>query len=87
MIGWVRVVVAVARRPRLWPTAATQVRRLARPRWWRRWPPLPVPDRAWMRFRLLTAYGDPDHRPEPEDVVAWLQWCRQFERMRYPQRP
>jgi hypothetical protein len=29
-----------------------------------------------MRFRARTAYGDPDHRPEPADVVAWLEWCR-----------
>jgi hypothetical protein len=33
-----------------------------------------------MRFRLLTAYGDPDHVPEPADVLAWLHWCRQWDR-------
>jgi len=76
---------AVAVRPRLWPTAAVQVGRLARPGWWRRWPPLPLPDPDWMRFRLRTAYGDPDHEAEPADVVAWLAWCRHWDRLRYPQ--
>lgn len=75
---------AVAGRPSLWPTAVAQAWRLARPGWWRRWPPLPVPDPAWLRFRLQTAYGDPDHGPDPGDVVAWLRWCRQWGRLRYP---
>jgi hypothetical protein len=79
---WLPVVAAVAARPLLWPTALVQVRRLARRRWWRRWPPLPLPDPAWLAFRLQTAYGDPAHIPEPDDVVAWLKWCRSWERLR-----
>jgi hypothetical protein len=78
------VAATVARRPDLWATAAVQVKRLARPQWWRRWPPLPVPDPDWLSFRLRTAYGDPRHVPEPEDVTAWLQWCREWDRLRYP---
>ncbi len=70
------MVMAVAARPHLWPTAAVQVRRLARPGWWHCWPPVPIPDAEWLRFRARTAYGDPDHPPEPADVVAWLEWCR-----------
>ena len=71
-----RAVVAVVARPRLWLTAVRQVFRLACPGWWRRSPFLPLPDRAYLRFRLETQYGDPNHRPEPEDVVAYLEWCR-----------
>jgi hypothetical protein len=75
--GWIcPVLLAVGARPRLWPTAVSQARRLARPRWWRRWPPLPLPDPEYLRFRARTAYGDPTHPPEPDDVVAWLSWCR-----------
>jgi hypothetical protein len=70
------VLVAVAAQPRLWPTALAQARRLAAPGWWRRWPPLPLPDPEYVRFRARTAYGDPDHPFEPSDVVAWLEWCR-----------
>ena len=77
--GWVGpAVVAVARRPGLWPTAAVQAWRLAAPGWWRRWPPRPLPDPAYLRFRLQTAYGDGADGPAPADVVAYLEWCRRF---------
>jgi hypothetical protein len=74
----IRIGRAVAAHPRLWGTAVRQARRLVPRRWWRRRPFLPLPDRAWLRFRAETQYGDPDRRPEPDDVVAWLQWARQF---------
>lgn len=73
-----RAAVAVAGHPSLWATAAVQVARLARPGWWRHRPFLPLPDPAWLRFRLQTAYGDPDREPEPADLVAWLRWCRSW---------
>ena len=69
-----RVVAAVAARPRLWPAAVAGSWRLAPRGWWRRWPPLPLPDRDYLRFRARTAYGDPDHPLDPDDVVAWLEW-------------
>jgi len=69
---------AIARHPRLWPTALVQLFVLARPGWWRRWPLLPEPDPDYLRFRLVTAYGDPDRDPEPQDVVAYLKWCRRM---------
>ena len=81
--GWAWPVLrAVVVRPHLWTTAVAQAARLARPGWWRRWPPLPVPDRAYLGFRARTAYGDPDHPPEAADVVAWLGWCRSQRRAR-----
>jgi hypothetical protein len=75
-----RSAVAVAVRPRLWPTALRQAQRLAVPGWWRRWPPLPKPDARYLRFRLQTAYGDPHRPPDPADVVAYLEWCRKQSR-------
>jgi hypothetical protein len=63
--GWAAVVWAVIRRPWLWPEAARQTWRLARPG-----------GGAWLRFRLVTAYGRPDEVPLPRDVVAWLEWSR-----------
>ena len=71
-----RAVLAVVVRPGLWGIAVVQVFRLARPGWWRRAPFLPMPDRDYLRFRLETQYGDPDHRIEPGDIVAYLRWCR-----------
>ena len=69
---------AVAARPGLWRTAVRQVLLLARPGWWHRRPWLPLPDAEYFRFRLVTQYGDPDHLPEPADVVAYLHWCRSY---------
>lgn len=76
-----QVVWAVVVRPHLWATALTQTRRLARPGWWRRWPPVPSPDPAYVRFRIETARGDPDHSPDVHDVVEYLTWCRKFRRL------
>jgi hypothetical protein len=77
--SWVgRAAATVAIRPSLWAIAVTQVLVLARPGWWRRWPPLPQPDPAYLRFRLQTAYGDAHRDPEPADVVTYLRWCRAY---------
>lgn len=71
------VVRAVAVRPRLWPVAVATLARLARPGWWRRWPPVPVPAGEYWRFRMETAYGGRGDAPlDPDDVVAYLEWCR-----------
>jgi hypothetical protein len=75
---WLRVVGAVIRRPRLWMTALRQMYLMAAPGWYRRRPFLPVPGGAYLRFRLVTQYGDANHRPEPVDVVNYLAWCKQW---------
>lgn len=67
-------VAAIATRPRLWPAALRQARALVVPGWWRRRPFLPVPDRAWLRFRMTTAYGDPGAGIDVEDLLTWLAW-------------
>jgi hypothetical protein len=74
--GWGRAGWAVARRPGLWPVAVRQALVLARPGWWRRPPFLPVPDPAYLRFRLLTAYGDERRPPTPDDLVTYLRWSK-----------
>jgi hypothetical protein len=81
--GWGRdarvVVSAVWTRPALWGPALGAVRRLARRRWWRRAPFMPVPGEAYWRFRLETAYGGDGSdaaRLTREDVVAYLRWCQ-----------
>ena len=72
----VRAALAVVVRPSLWGIAIVQLFRLARPGWWRQAPFLPRPDTEYLRFRLETQYGDPDHAVEPADIVAYLRWCR-----------
>jgi hypothetical protein len=48
--------------------------------WWRRFPPVPRPDRQYYRWRLQTQYGDADHEPVAADVVAYLKWCKSERR-------
>lgn len=75
--GWVGpAALAVVVRPGLWGVAVRQTLRLAVPGWWRRWPPLPVPDPDYLRFRFQTAFGTGE--PAAADVVAYLKWCRRF---------
>jgi len=82
---------AVIRRPDLWSVALRQVMRLARPQWWRTRPYLPLPPTDYLHFRLVTAYGGDGGVPESalaggssdlpsvgDDVVAYLQWCREW---------
>ena len=81
-MAWgVRAIGAVLVRPWLWATAVAQLFRLARPGWWHRWPLLPLPDREYLRFRLVTAYGDPERDPDAADLVTYLHWCRAWSRV------
>jgi len=75
-----RVAAAVARRPRLWATAARQWRRTTPRGWWQQRPFLPVPRGEYLRFRMVTQYGSADHRIEAVDVLNYLAWCRHHDR-------
>ena len=75
---------AVVRRPGLWVTALRQWGRLGPRHWWRRPPFLPIPPADYMEFRLTTQYGG-EHGTarsgiRPDDVVDYLQWCKQWNR-------
>ena len=75
MVTWAAFL-AVARRPRLWAEALRVVTAMAPDRWWRSAPFLPIPDRAYTRWRVATAYGDPEQSIAAGDLVAYLEWCR-----------
>jgi hypothetical protein len=73
------VLAALTRRPGLWPEALRSARSLVPDRWWRRAPFLPLPDRRWLHFRLVTAYGGDGSGPIlADDLVTWLEWRRHF---------
>jgi hypothetical protein len=72
---------ALAPHPSLWGTAVRQALVLAGSGWWRRAPFLPLPDPAYLRFRLVTAYGGAGRAPEPADLVTYLHWCRAWPRL------
>lgn len=65
---------AVAKRPRLWPTALAAA--------WRMRPTGGItPPRQWVAFRIETAYGIKDGKLSDmptEDFIHFLEWCRSF---------
>jgi len=45
--------------------------------WWRRAPFLPLPPAEYVRWRMLTAYGDEHAVPPVDDVVRFARWRRE----------
>lgn len=45
--------------------------------WWRRFPFLPLPPREYLRWRMLTAYGDEAAVPPVDDVANFARWRRE----------
>jgi len=76
VMSMVRVGAAVAVRPRLWGVALRTWRRTTPARWWLHRPFLPLPDRDYLRFRLVTQYGSPGAAVQSEDVLNYLAWCK-----------
>lgn len=72
---------AVLVRPSLWPTALVVVAALVPRRWWARRPWLPLPDRAWVRFRMVTAFGPDVAAPPVAETVGFLRWARTWPRV------
>ena len=66
----------LVRRPRLWLEAVRAYVAMTPRTWWRRAPFLPLPRRAYLQWRLYTAYGSTDVAPRPEDVIEYLDWRR-----------
>ncbi len=49
--------------------------------WWRIAPFLPLPDRAYLRWRMYTAYGDESAVPPLRDVLGFVRWRRETMRL------
>ena len=74
----------VLTRPRLWP-ALLSAAWAFRPRGWYRRPPfLPVPSRTYMRWRLETAYGEPDAVPPADEIERFVTWSAGMRRRMGP---
>ena len=75
---WTRLSVALLWRALISPRTAAgllQVLWNFRARdWWRRAPFLPLPPREYVRWRMHTAYGDPNAVPPADDVVRYARW-------------
>jgi type II secretory pathway predicted ATPase ExeA len=42
--------------------------------WYRRPPFLPLPTRAYLLWRMETAYGDPEAVPSADEIERFLRW-------------
>ena len=78
---WTSLVLHLATRAALRPRLAVDLVRTAwvfRRRGWHRHPPfLPLPDPAYLRWRMYTAYADEHAVPPAEDGVRFARWRRE----------
>ena len=79
MAGWGSLVFTLARRSLRHPSLGVDLLRVAwrfrRRGWFRRPPFLPLPASEYVRWRMLTAYGDPNAVPPAEDVERYARWA------------
>lgn len=83
--SWTTLVLRLALRGMLSPRLGVDLLRAGwafrRRDWWRQAPFLPLPDRAYLRWRMDTAYGDPGAIPPPGDVISFVRWRRETMRL------
>lgn len=79
--SWAGLILALALRALVNPRLAIDLLRTGwafrRREWWRKAPFVPIPDRAYLRWRMYTAYGDENAVPPVEDVVRFARWRRE----------
>ncbi len=78
--SWAALVAQLALRAAVNPRLGLDLVRTAwsfrRRDWWKTPPFLPLPDRKYLRWRMETAYADPDAIPPVEDVIRFARWRR-----------
>ena len=78
VMTWPRLILTLIGQSILHPTLAVDLLRVAwrfrSRRWFRRFPFLPLPARDYVRWRMVTAYGDPAAIPPAEDVIRYARW-------------
>jgi len=77
--GWPRLILSLTARSVINPaTGLALVRvgwRFRRRNWMTRFPFLPLPDRAYLAWRMYTAYGDGHAIPPASDVIRYARWA------------
>jgi hypothetical protein len=78
-VSWTSLSFALVARSLLRPRLASSLIRVAwrfrRRDWYRRPPFLPLPARAYIRWRMYTAYGNADAAPPVNDVIRYALWA------------
>lgn len=69
-----RLVLACLRRPRLAIDLVRVAWRFRVRGWCARYPFLPIPSMPYVRWRMMTAYGDPDLVPPADDIIRYARW-------------
>jgi hypothetical protein len=79
MTSWPRLVLTLAWRGVTNPRTGLALLRVGwrfRARgWYARFPFLPLPSRAYVRWRMYTAYADEQFVPPADDVVRYARWA------------
>lgn len=75
-----RLLLAALRRPWIVPAMISAAWAFRARGWHRRPPFLPLPSKDYLRWRMDTAYGDPDATPPPGDVADFLRWSARMRR-------
>jgi hypothetical protein len=79
--SWLLLVARLAARAVVRPQLAVDLLAAAwafrRRGWWQHAPFLPVPDRAYLRWRMYTAYADEAAVPPVDDVIRFARWRRE----------
>jgi len=77
---YARIAGMAVRRPRMIPYLIRAAWAFRARDWHRRPPFLPVPPRSYLRWRLETAYGDPDAVPPIDDFERYIVWSARLRR-------
>ena len=72
-----RLAARAAFRPRLAVDLVRTAWAFRRRDWYRRAPFLPLPDPAYLRWRMYTAYADEQAIPPADDVMRFARWRRE----------
>jgi hypothetical protein len=68
------------RRPLLIPTLLATAWAFRARGWYRRPPFLPLPPADYLRWRMDTAYGDPDASPPAAELARFVTWAAAMRR-------
>jgi hypothetical protein len=84
-LTWTSLTLRLMARATVNPRLAVDLLRTAwafrRREWWRKPPFLPLPDRAYLRWRMYTAYGDEAAVPSVAEVIGFARWRRETMRL------
>lgn len=80
MSEYLEIAAIAIRRPALLPALLGAAWAFRARDWYRRPPFLPLPSRRYLRWRMETAYGDPDATPPADELARFLIWAREMRK-------